>query len=274
MSNLVDFQVPIKFEYPPYNKQIFEEYFYKRFVPVGMIEYIPIFWTSMICERGLGGDYSDVQAYLKTLDVTKKYFTVVQHDDNILNDFGALDVTIFASGGYGKQRPRVYPIPLLCQSESDSICIYPKSLFASFVGFMQGRHWVRERMAAALKPLPNYYLSEPVSYQHFLHTMQRSTFSLCPRGYGQTSFRICESLQNDSIPVYIYDDPIFPFPDVLDFNSFGISIHVDEIQSLDQILSSKTSRQIEDYRQKGKEVYAKHFTYEGCYQSILTYLLT
>ena len=36
--------------------------------------------------------------------------------------------------------------------------------------------------------------------------MRDSLFSLCPRGYGPTSFRLYESIQLGSIPVYIAED--------------------------------------------------------------------
>ena len=61
------------------------------------------------------------------------------------------------------------------------------------------------------------YVSESLGRESFLDILTRSAFALCPRGYGKTSFRICESLEVGVIPVYIYDDPWIPFGHKLDF---------------------------------------------------------
>jgi len=274
-----EFQKRMWFQYPPNNIELFEEYFLDRFISVDEWTYLPILWTPMICHRDIKGNYDDVQAFLNELDRSKRYFTICQHDDNILNDLSHLNITILAAGGYGRYRKRVYPLPLICSSKSDPSQVYPKTIFASFVGAIDAegvRHPIRVKMRDALKGNSKYIIKEAkmnnMSYPHFIQTMRNSTFSLCPRGYGQTSYRICEALQNDSIPVYIYDDPMIPFFDVLDFETYGILIHERDIPMLDEVLSSKTPEDIENYRQNGKKVYQQYFSYRGCYNSILLYL--
>ena len=111
-------RIKINVDYPPCNTTIFEEYFYNKFIENSEATdriYIPIFWTSLYVNRSYGhGDLSDIQNLLDNLDRNKKYFTIVQYDDNILNDLKDLDILIFAMGGYGKYKERCYPIPLNC----------------------------------------------------------------------------------------------------------------------------------------------------------------
>ncbi len=259
------------FYYPPNNYTIFEEYFFNRYNEIKIEserEYIPVLWTSYYISRNYGqGDISDLQRYLDSLDRGKKYFTIVQYDDNILNDLKDLDILIFAQGGWGKYRDKSYCIPLSCMSSlSDE---KPKDVFASFVGSIKDRHVIREKMYSVLSNNSKYVISESLGYNSFQDLMERSLFSLCPRGYGMTSFRIHEALKAGSIPVYLYDDEFLPFSDEFDFSEIGVKIDVNNIDNIDQILSGLSAEKIKDMRIKGHHYLQKYFEYEGCFYSII-----
>jgi len=268
-------RVSINTIYPPYNSVLFEEYFYREFVSNNEITnriYIPAFWTSLYVNRNYGhGDLSDIQNFIDNLDRNQKYFTIVQYDDNILNDFKDLDIKIFTMGGHGKYKDKSYPIPLNCLPPK-GLQIMNKDILGSFIGSINGRHIIREKMANVLKDNNKYIISEHITYPQFREIMSRSIFSLCPRGYGQTSFRICEALQVQSIPIYIYDEPLIPFYTEFDFNDIGILIHETEIDKIDEIISSKTSEDIQNYVNNGIKIYNQFFDYKGCYQSIIKLL--
>lgn len=267
-------RVVINVHYPPFNSQIFEEFFYSKYIQNTVVTeriYLPIFWTSLYVNRNYGnGDLSDIQSFIDNLDRTKKYYTIVQYDDNILNDFGDLDIKIFAMGGHGKYSDRCYPIPLNCLPPPNIYKNPNKDIFCSFIG--SDTHSVRVNMRSALNGNSKYFISQPIGYGQFRDVMSRSIFSLCPRGYGETSFRICEALQNESIPVYIYDNPLVPFNTEFDFNEIGIQIHINEISKLDEILSSKTQEDIQRYVERGRDIYQKYFDYDGCFNSIIEVL--
>jgi hypothetical protein len=270
MSETIKFRPQINTTYPPFNFELFEEFFFKKFIHNEEHSriYIPIFWTSLYVNRNYGqNDLSDIQFYLDNLDRSKKYFTIVQYDDNILNDLSDLDIRIFTMGGFGKYEDRSYPIPLNCIPPPNLNKEYTKDIFASFIGSMT--HGIRKRMIDILSQNEKYIVSNSLSYQQFRETMSRSLFSLCPRGYGQTSFRICESLQVGSIPVYIYDQPLIPFNDILDFNDYGLLIHESKISQIDSILSSIPLSKVESLRENGETVYKNYYSYEGCYNKIL-----
>ena len=99
--------------------------------------------------------------------------------------------------------------------------------------------------------------------------MERSVFSLCPRGYGATSFRICESLQHGSIPIYVYDKDWTPWYDEFDFNLIGIKVHESEIHEIRNIITSKTKDDIHTLKKNGERIYAEYFDYEGCAKQIV-----
>jgi hypothetical protein len=260
--------------YPPENTQTFEEYFYVEFVKtehsINRI-YLPIFWTNYYILKNYGnGDLSELQSIIDNLDKTKKYFTVVQYDDNILNNLNDLDILIFAQGGYGQHKNKTYPIPLNCQINNHNYDTQEKDIFCSFVG--RKTHKIREIIFDNFKNNSEYFISELIDYESFKNIIKRSKFSMCPRGYGLTSFRICESLYNNSIPVYIYDELFLPFNDLFNFEDIGVLIHKNELMKIDQILKSKTDFDINNYLLNGKKIYIDFFSFYGCYNKILSVL--
>ena len=42
-----------------------------------------------------------------------------------------------------------------------------------------------------------------------------------PRGYGPTSFRLYESIEMQSIPIYISDEFILPYSNIIDWENFA-----------------------------------------------------
>jgi hypothetical protein len=283
--NIVEtpFMVKTNHEYPQNNKIIFEEYFYNWFVknkPIINKTYLPIFWTNYYISKGYADqDISEVNDFLNTLDKSKEYFTIVQWDDGIVNPFQYNNIYVFAQGGGGKKSCEEsfcgtignYPIPLNCQP-NPNIKIESKDIFASFVGAIHRRSNCREDLYNNLKDKKEYLFKESIGYDAFSNIMSRSIFSLCPRGYGATSFRICEALQHQSIPVYISDKPWIPFNDMVNFDDYGIFIDSKSIEQIDEILKRISKEEIYKKLNFGKQVYNQYYSFEGCANKIITKL--
>lgn len=269
------FQTQTNHEYPPFNKIVFEEWFMSNFLTHSKDTervYLPVMWTSFYISRKYGtAVMSDLQQFLDSLDRSKKYFTILQYDDGILQDLKDLDILIFGAGGGGKNTKSVknlgYPIPLLCQPGPR--VIKDKDTLCSFAGTIKN-HPIRRK----LNDLYNkkFTIRENIGYKEFINLMERSVFSLCPRGYGATSFRICESLQHGSIPIYVYDRPWIPWFDEFNFSEIGILISEEEIPNIAKIIQSISDEEIEQYIKNGKVIYKEYFTFEGCAKHILNLL--
>ena len=269
------FQILTNVEYPPHNKMIFEEYFMNYYSRWDYSEkeriYLPILWTNYYISRNYGCfDMSHLQKYLDGLDRSKKYFTVIQYDDGILQNIDDLDILIFGAGGGEKtisEKNLGYPIPLICLPTPDVRKNRERDMLCSFIGKFTNKYKIR----LLLRQLyGNKILVEGVlGYKTFVDVMERSVFSLCPRGYGATSFRICEALQHGSIPVYVYDKPWIPWKDEFDFNEIGILISKKEIPNLLNIVKSKTKDDIKRYVENGERIYEEYFSFEGCAQKII-----
>jgi hypothetical protein len=262
------FSPRIKVDYPEGNKPIFEEWFREqtRITKSGSAEYLPVFWTSYFVNNAYGKNLrakKELQQFIHSLDRAKKYFTIVQYDDGPLVDLPS-NIKVFAMSG-----PRIdYPLPLICQPHP-----YPikaeRTILSSFVGRLT--HPIRYKMAKQLSDNSLYYIkTTPVSTVDYLKIIAQSVFTLCPRGYGQTSFRICEALQYGSIPVYISDEFIIPYNE--DFSEYGVLINAKDVSRIPEILSEIPEREIKRKQDNGKKIYNEKFSFQGCKDLILSNL--
>jgi hypothetical protein len=267
-----EFKPHIHFDYPKDNSLMFEEWFYKKYLRcIDSIStdyiYLPVFWTSYYVNNDYGNNkvsLNRLQVFIDSLDKKKKYFTIVQYDDGILNDIKGLDIKVF---GMSKLSQSNINLPLLCQPHNIQSDVN-KTIFASFLG--KNTHLIRKQMIDELKNNPLYDMSlEPKEFDVFIELLSKSVFSLCPRGYGQNSFRISEALEVGSIPVYISNIHVLPKTGSIDFSDYGIVIHADKIHLLKNILENIPMPKILNMQKKGKEVYEKYYTFEGAFANIV-----
>jgi len=258
--------------YPPFAQMKFEVFFYNYMSKQDEYikkRYIPIFWT----ENQISSDKSLISERQILVDSLKKditYFTVVQHDDGITHT--RLPKTIiFGMGGIGD-----VPIPLTYKTPTtfETMRNNPKTLFCSFMGSIT--HWCRNNVCDAIKDKPNVWLNKTewtnkisnVNQEKFLEIMSQSRFSLAPRGYGKTSFRLYEALNLGSIPVYVYDQPWLPYTEILDWNKMAVLIHVNDISTMYEKLHKITDSEIADMLTY-YEHYKHLFTFEGISEYII-----
>ena len=261
------FRPHINVEYPRNNKLIFEEWFRLEYLGSKSDRmYLDIFWTSYHVNHNYGNDafmMDAIQRYVDGLDRSKKYFTICQYDDSVLVDFKDLDILRFEmSKKIGVE------IPLLCQPHPYKFDT-PKKWLVSFVG---GRtHPIRNELER-LKANQDYYVSYDLhDIETYCKIIHESVFTLCPRGYGENSFRTCEALQYGSIPIYISDQFIGCFG--VEFLNYGWKITNDEIGSLEKYIQL-FSKSIIEKQEAGRKYYEEYYTYEGCFKHIIETLET
>ena len=103
----------------------------------------------------------------------------------------------------------------------------------------------------------------------FINTTIDSKFALGPRGYGRGSFRFFEIFQLGTIPIYIWNDiEWLPFKNIIDYKRLCISIHISEINLLENILKSITEEEYNKMIEYYHEI--KYlFQLEGMYNQII-----
>ncbi len=213
-------------------------------------------WTAYYCSNGWGkksGPLATLQTFVDSLPRTERYYTICQFDDGPMVDFKDLDIIVFGMAG-----GRVdYQIPLLCQPHAH-INKPNRDITASFIGRIT--HACRAGVLA-LSGRPGYYVTDKDhAITQYTAIMQRSVFSLCPRGYSATSFRIMEAIHAASIPVYISDQFLLPYGLPFDY---GVCVKAGE-----DIVNALCYADITRVQERMNEV--KHlYTYNGCKQKIL-----
>lgn len=258
-----EFQPQIKVEYPKNNLVIFEQWLIDNIGEVtGDREYLPINWCGYFVNNSYGQNKKAMlrlQNYIDGLLVRGKYWTVTQYDDGVLVDVSGKNIKIFGSGG-----GRIdFPIPLICHPHGKQE--NERDIFCNFVGSLT--HQIR-RDIVRKKYTKDYYIStDHHDIGKFCNILSRSTFTLCPRGYGATSFRICEALEQGSIPVYISDRFIRPFNH--DMTDYAVLIDEKNIENIDDILKSIPLTQIGDMQEAGRHYYKEYFTFHGCRKHII-----
>ncbi len=259
--------------YPPFSLDFFERHFfnYIQKYPELLERYIPVFWTEI---NNMSYDINKLQTILDSLPQDgRRYFTIVQHADGIHNKLQNTDV--FFLGGKGDiPLALIYDNPRIFNHYASN----EKTIFCSFVG--ANTHPCRVQMCNVLQGKPGVVLSIegwtnkiPAHKQtEFLEFTSRSKFTLAPRGYGRTSFRLYEAFKLKSVPVYVYDDLLLPYTDIIDWNKLAVLVHVSQIPNLYSILSSISDSQY-DAMLKYYEDNARLFTYDGMSDYIVKRLL-
>lgn len=253
------------FQYPEDNEIEFERWFFENWTENDRREreYLPVFWTAYFCRHKWGRDYSAkkrLQEYVRQLDRNKQYYTIVQYDLGPVVKMPP-NVKVFAMSG-----PVIhYPLPLISQPHKFKF-IRERDIFANFVGALT--HPIRKQLVSRLSGRDGFYIA---THKHklinFCHILSKSVFTLCPRGFGETSFRIQESLQYGSIPVYISDK--FILPHNINFNEYGVLISSRDINNIESILRGFSEEDIRRKQEAGRRIYQEYFTYEGCKRLIL-----
>lgn len=292
---MIILDVPTKFQpnyksiYPAYSSgKNMEELFYTYFTNNkdtidSELIYLPVFWTSYYVTHGYGQRINELLNWLESLDTTKQYFTIVQYASGIyLNNFN-LNIKVFSAGGGGlnlKSKPITtvanvdghnnqlycgsqgdFDIPLLCLPQFPNLNLN-RDIFCSFMGRFD-THPCRVSMRNIMNDKIKCYKS--TNFEQYVNLLNRSVFTLAPRGYGYTSFRIYEAILAGSIPIYIWEDKcILPFKDIIDWNKIAIIIKPNELNILEEKLNNIN---IEEYQNEIKKV-RDFFTVEKTFNYI------
>ena len=228
---------------------------------------------------------SDLLDYIEKLDKTKKYFTIVQDAHGIivrelLND---LDILVFSAGGGGlnireKLTKKIdkkdifignigdHILPLICLPKLKPDFL-EKTVKCSFMGRIE-THPCRKIMKDILKS-DEFIISPSKNITEYKNLMSKSKYSLCPRGYGYTSFRLYESIFMDSIPIYIWEDKcLLPFQDKFDWWRFALIVESKDIEKIPFMIESIDDEKYKDMRDYMNEI-KKYLTFEFCCEYII-----
>jgi hypothetical protein len=260
------FLIEDPFSYPSHNKGKSLEYLAYEYISSNKLNldmvYIPIKWTSYLISANYGKDtkkLEELRTFCANLPLNSKYFTIVQYDDGVIVDIP--NCLIFSAGGVGH-----VPIPLT--TSRLPFHSYKKEAMLNFCGRIN-THPIREKMRDILND-SEYLFKDALDPIGYARTIESSYFTLCPRGYGKTSFRLYEAMQLGSVPIYISDEHWLPFTDFIDWSDFCIIVKPDNIYDIPLIIKRIIDQGLyTKMRSRALEVYEDYFSYESMFKWVL-----
>lgn len=271
--------------YPPYHKgKYLEEYFVDKFEKEVVSHdrlLIPVYWTAVFNYRAKDGLGPQTENYvlraklfklIESLPKELKYFTVSTHDDAPQGNFPPDTKHFYAGGNSGIGTD---PIPLVC-SAFENVGDPQKLYFSSFVG--SATNPIRNHALQCLSEKDGYIIQgfhwrpDVTTDQQklFVDLTSRSRFTICPRGYGATSYRMYEAMQLGSIPVYISDKHLLPWNDELVWNKLAVIANPSQdYNELDNHLKNMTETKVREMQQEIKDKYEMYFSIPGVYNQVL-----
>jgi hypothetical protein len=250
-----------KFRYPKHNKdygveQDFDNYILENdnlltvFPDEADYHYLSVYWTRYFINNNYGKLENDELQNMCNkiiLDPTKT-FTICQYDDGPLVELGK--TLVFLSS---RKTIEGLDIPLL---SSDLIYCWfkpQKKNQASFIGRLD-THPIRQEMFHELKGIKDYFIQDSTfGTQRYIRSILNSNVSLCPRGYGGSSFRFFESMQLGTVPMLIGDIDTRPFKDIIDWDS--CSFYTKNPQEINSIIDSRTQNDLLKMGKASFEIY-------------------
>ena len=218
--------------YAGYNGPWLENAFFKewsKLKPRLTRVYIPVAWTDCMHTNRLKAAMQEVLTNLKP---QFKYFTVLQadlgfnHDQLSLTVPSNIDFILFSSGGDSPPLNTV-PVPLL--KEELKPAGFGKTISVSFQASVH-THPIRQ---AIYDQFNDVYLFLGGECNNWKMISESSNMSFCPRGFGTTSFRMFETLQLGTIPLYVWQhEKWLPFQEIIDWNEFAVVIEAEDIPTI------------------------------------------
>ena len=162
------------------------------------------------------------------------YVTVAQDDQGLVGPthasggFGDVleNILVLSAGGYGH-----VPLPLLNQPEAPLKNLAPPSarrFLASYVGSRVNAPHSMRAWCIRLLWASCALLGHECPHFHgdgWRHMMGQSRFSLCPRGFGRSSYHVAETVQLGLIPIHVYSDrPWIPYAHLFDSVGFATNV--------------------------------------------------
>ena len=252
---LMPFFYESKSRYPFYSSGFGLEQFFFRYFSARTYKgkrYLPIAFTRIMnVEPSLRAVVR--QFFIENrAEIEENYYVVSQHDDAPFGLLDSLAILNLNAGGNSVNEYSV-PIPLFSGCYSNRLGLsgltYSKNKIGSFRGSLT--HPIREQIRSALGSRPSFSIrvgqwsSAPssVEFENMISDFKTSYYSLCPRGYGPTSFRLYESIWAGVIPVYISDCYWLPKICLQDeFELAIIKIRPDCIENIEEFLRRDLAR--------------------------------
>lgn len=277
-----EYLAPLISAYPPQANSYNIEYkFYKKALKQKNVDSflvnIPIQWENIFSNKL--ANVLEVEKDLNDkLDKNTLYFTVCKYEGGPQVDLD--NILIFTPSGIFdmlKQNNQSYlPLPLITDKYTQKPKVH-KRFLASYIGrnthpiriFLQQKYrYDRKFFVKNLDSMSSVF--SEIDQSKYKKVISESYFSLCPRGFGPTSFRLYESFELGSVPVYISDEYFLPFKEFINWKDLCIFSSFQDLHKLKKNLNKTLNSSRYQYMlEYGKFCSENYFTNEFVEEYIL-----
>lgn len=226
--------------------------------------YLPVYWTRWHLNHNYGKEgLNELQIEInnKIIDDSKT-FTICQYDDGPITNLGKT-VQFLAS----RKSQIGIDIPLLSSPHRLPFFTPSKKYLASFMGRILN-HKLREEMAKELENNTDILIKDGnFGSRLFVNNTLKSYISLCPRGYGGSSFRLFEAMELGVVPFLIGDLDTRPFKKFIDWDK--ISFFVNDSKKIKEVVYSTKQEKLIEMGNNAKIIYKKHLQYQKWCEYVL-----
>lgn len=207
----------------------------------------------------------------------KEYFYItVTYEDNGIEGRNELknilpdNIIIISGGGKGH-----IPIPIfLFEYNPNFFRIRTNYKYDLMFAGSLSTHKIRKIMVEQY----SYYLGNKFKFYNnsidWKVEYSNAKFICTPRGMGRGSWRLSETLQSGSVPVYVYNDIIWlPYYDSINWSSFSIVTHISLINETINRIKNTTISEILTMKKRIRDLYPSHFTLNATVHQIKLFLL-
>lgn len=104
--------------------------------------------------------------------------------------------------------------------------------------------------------------------EEYIDTLERSRFSICPRGTGPSTVRFWESLQAGAIPILLSDNLFLPVLEGISWRNAIVWLDENKVDELEEIILDISEERENELRSNGLK-YFNMFAYPGRLHSII-----
>lgn len=207
--------------------------------------YLPVYWTRFYMTHGV--ETESIQRIDQLVEnftrVGAPVFTVCQWDDGtILPESKLIEYLASRKGVFGLDAP------LLASSMPKPFWPFPfgRRYLANFVGRVE-THPIRNELKLAVEGNPKVLFDRgPRTPRQFSRILSQSSITLCPRGYGGSSFRFWEAIHHGSLPWLIGDIDTRPFKGIIDWDK--CSLYSRDVREFVERFDALSEQEISDKR--------------------------
>ena len=219
-----------------------------------------------------------VDALLGVLRADVPYIVVSQNDEGLTGKCELVlarhpNVLVLSAGGYGH-----VPVPLFKQDEpprADAAAPAARKFAVSYVGSLGH---APDEMRRKMEEVVNGE-SKRLGFRTFVggsptwrDVMADSRASLCPRGFGRTSYHLVETAQMGLLPIHVYLDAAW-VPYAALFRSFGWATDVRGLAQLLERVHAMGADELARRERVVRALRASHFTLNGTMHHIRGFML-